>query len=158
QHSIRPDFKDGFILPYHAAIEKAAAEPDFDPTEIAALSPDDRLLEFSHASQHVTHDGAIAALLACATSLQKAKESLPGSWDQCLKWVDHRLGELWEIRGPCPGLGAALSAFGVELGNFVGSSLANKAGENEDPWPLVDKMFKDPKKHLPTELASGVGK
>ena len=158
QHSIRPDFKDGFLLPYHAAIEKAATDPDFDPTEIAALSPDDRLLEFSHASQHVTHDGAIAALLACATSLQKAKESLPGSWDQCLKWVDHRLGELWEIRGPCPGLGAALSAFGVELGNFVGSTLADKAGENEDPWPIVDKMFKDPKKHLPAELASGVGK
>ena len=63
QHSIRPDFKDGFLLPYHAAIEKSIAEPDYDPAEIAAFSPEDRLLEFSHASQHVTHDGAIAGLL-----------------------------------------------------------------------------------------------
>ena len=47
QHSIRADFKDGFILPYHAAITKAAADPEFDPAELAALSPADRLLEFS---------------------------------------------------------------------------------------------------------------
>jgi hypothetical protein len=53
QHSIRPDFKDGFILPYHVALEKAATDGDFDPAEIAAFSPEDRLLEFSHASQPV---------------------------------------------------------------------------------------------------------
>ena len=66
QHSIRPDFKDGFLLPYHAAIDNAAQDPEFDPTEIAAFSPVDRLLEFSHGSQLVSHDGAIASLLSCA--------------------------------------------------------------------------------------------
>lgn len=80
QHSIRPDFKDGFLLPYHAAIEKAAADADFDPATIAAFSPDDRLLEFSHASQLVTHDAAIASLLACAESLRKAKGLFAGPW------------------------------------------------------------------------------
>lgn len=30
QHSIRPDFKDVFLLPYHAAIEHAALTPEFD--------------------------------------------------------------------------------------------------------------------------------
>src|SRR5438132_2969725 len=60
QHSIRPDFKDGFLLPYHAAIEKATEDADFDPSEIAAFTPDDRLLEFSHVTQLVTHDGALA--------------------------------------------------------------------------------------------------
>jgi hypothetical protein len=39
QHSIRPGFKDGFMFPYHAALEKAAKEPDFDPAAIAALVP-----------------------------------------------------------------------------------------------------------------------
>lgn len=158
QHSIRPDFKDGFLLPYHAAIEKAAADPDFDPADIAAFSPEDRLLEFSHASQHVTHDGAIASLLACAESLRKAKQDLPGPWDGCLEWLDHRVGELWKARGPCPGLGAALSAFGLELGTFIARAIAEKAGENVDPWPLVDKVFADPKKHLPAHLAQGLGK
>ena len=158
QHSIRPDFKDGFLLPYHAAIAKAAEDPEFDPAEIAALSPADRLLEFSHASQLVSHDGAIASLLACAESLRKAKGVLPGPWDQCLQWIDARLGELWTARGPCPGLGAALSAFGLESATFVARALAEKAGDNADPWPLVDKMFAEPAKLLPAPLAKSIGK
>jgi ATP-dependent exoDNAse (exonuclease V) alpha subunit len=158
QHTIRPDFKDGFILPYHAALEKTAEDPEYDPAEIAAFTPDDRLLEFSHASQLVTHDGAIACLLACVESLRKAKHSLPGPWDRCLEWIDHRVGELWKARGPCPGLGAALSAFGLELGTFVACAIAEKVGDNADPWPLVDEVFTDPKQHLPTHLAEGVGK
>jgi ATP-dependent exoDNAse (exonuclease V) alpha subunit len=158
QHSIRPEFKDGFLLPYHAAIKKAAEDPEFDPLSIAALTPDDRLLEFSHVSQLVTHDGALASLLACAESLRKAKQVLPGPWERCLEWVDHRVGELWKARGPCPGLGAALSAFGLELGTFVACAIAEKVGENGNPWPLVDQMFADPKKHLPTHLADGIGK
>jgi ATP-dependent exoDNAse (exonuclease V) alpha subunit len=158
QHSIRPDFRDGFILPYHAAIEKANADSDYDPAEIAAFSPEDRLLEFSHASQLVTHDGAIASLLACAESLRKGKGNISGPWDNCLEWLDRRVGELWKARGPCPGLGSALSAFGLELGTFIARAIADKAGENVDPWPLVDKVFSDPKKHLPSHLAEGLGK
>lgn len=158
QHSIRPDFKDGFLLPYHAAIAKATENPEFDPTEIAALSPADRILEFSHASQLVSHDGAIASLLACADSLRNAKGVLPGPWDRCLQWIDARLGELWKARGPCPGLGAALSAFGLESATFVARTLAEKAGDNADPWPSVARMFAEPAKVLPAPLAKGIGK
>jgi hypothetical protein len=86
QHSVRPEFKDGFLLPYHAAIAKAAEDSDFDPAQIAAFSPADRMLEFSHVSQLVSHDGAIASLLACAESLRKANGVLPGPWDKCLQW------------------------------------------------------------------------
>ena len=158
QHSIRPDFKDGFLLPYHAALQHAATDIDFDPAELAAFSPADRLLEFSHASQLVTHDGAIASLLSCADALRKSKSVLPGPWDQCSKWIDARLGELWKARGPYPGLGAALSAFGLEMGTFIAHTLTDIAGENSDPWPLVDGMFSDAKKHLPANLADSVGK
>jgi hypothetical protein len=158
QHSIRPNFEHGFLLPYHAAIQRAAEDADFDPAVIAGISPPDRLLEFSHASQLVTNDGAIASLLSCAESLRRAKVLLPGAWDHCLEWIDERLGELWKARGPCPGLGAALSAFGLELGTFVARALTEKAGENADPWPLVDEMFAEPEKNLPTHLAAGVGK
>ena len=158
QHSIRPGFKDGFLLPYHAAIDKAAQDPEFDPTEIAAYSPGDRLLEFSHGSQLVSHDGAIASLLSCADSLSVAQGVLPGPWEHCLQWINVRLGELWKARGPCPGLGSALSAFGLQFGAFVARALAEKAGDNADPWPLVDKMFAEPKKHLPEWLAKSIGK
>jgi hypothetical protein len=157
QHSIRLEYQDGFLLPYHAAIQKSAADPDFDPAVITAFTPADRLPEFSYASELVTHDGAIACLLACVEALTKTKGVLPGPWDQCIRWIDARLSELWKARGPCPGLGAALSAFGVELGTFVTRAIAEKVGENADPWPLVGEMFGDPKKHLPAELAQGIG-
>ncbi|MGO9397438.1 MAG: ATP-dependent RecD-like DNA helicase [Xanthobacteraceae bacterium] len=157
QHSIRPGLKDGFIFPYHAALEKAADEPDFDPGEIAAFVPTDRFAEFSYASELVTHDGAIGALLSSAEALRKTKGQLPGPWDQCLGWIDARLAELWKARGPCPGLGAALSAFGVELGMFVAHAIAGKSGDNEDPWPLVETMFSNPAKTLPKDLAARIG-
>lgn len=157
QHSIRPSFEDGFLLPYHAAMAHAAENSDFDPASIAAFSPADRLLEFSHASQLVSHDGAIASLLACAESLRNAKGVLPGPWEQCLRWIDARLGELWTARGPCPGLGAALAAFGVESATFVARALSEEAGENANPWPLVAQMFDEPDSVLPTQLAGGIG-
>lgn len=158
QHSIRPDFKDGFLLPYHAAIRRSAEDQTLDPAAIAAMAPADRRVEFSHASQLVSHDGAIASLLACAESLRKAKNVLPGPWDECLQWIDGRIGELWKARGPCPGLGSALSAFGLQFGTLIACALSEGAGDNVDPWPLVDQMFTDPKKHLPESLAKGVGK
>ena len=68
-----------------------------------------------------------------------------------------RLGELWKARGPCPGLGSALNAFGMQFGTFIARTLAEKAGDNADPWPLVDKMFADPRKHLPEPLAKSIG-
>ncbi|MCK4661207.1 MAG: AAA family ATPase, partial [Phycisphaerae bacterium] len=154
---IRPDFKDGFILPYHAALERAATDSDFDPAKIVAFSPEDRLLEFSHASQLVTHDAAIGSLLACAEALRKAKAHLSGPWGRCIEWLDHRLGELWKVRGPCPGLGAALCAFGVELGTFVAQAVVEKAGDNADPWPFVEQAFSDPEQHLPSDVAEGIG-
>lgn len=157
QHSIRPDFKDGFLLPYHAAIEIAANDPDFDLGNIAAFSPDDRLREFSHASQLVTHDAAIASLLSCAESLRKVRGAIRGPWDRCLAWIDHRISELWKARGPCPGLGSALCAFGIELGTFVARSVLDKVGENADPWPLLDQVLREPKKHLSDDLAQGIG-
>jgi ATP-dependent exoDNAse (exonuclease V) alpha subunit len=154
QHSIRPDFKDGFLLPYHQALEFAKQNSDFDPAEIAAFAPGDRIDEFSYATEHVTHDGAIAALLACAASLHKSiHHHIPGPWEQCLQWIDARLGELWKMRGPCPGLGAVLSAFGVGLGTFVAREIAARLGDNEDPWELVDQVFQNPKAHLSSQLA-----
>jgi ATP-dependent exoDNAse (exonuclease V) alpha subunit len=157
QHSVRPDFKDGFILPYQAILKKAEEDPSIDPAEYVAFAPEDRRIEFSYATEHVTHDGAIGALLSCALVLRKMSLVLGGSFEAQLKWIDRRLAELWKLRGPCPGLGAALCAFGINHGNLVAHELSSKLGENEDPWPLVDKVFDDPSL-LSKELAANIGK
>lgn len=141
QHSIRPDFKDGFLLPYHYALEFAKENPDFDPSEVVAMAPGDRFNEFSYVTEHVSHDGAIDALLACAAALRRTEVSLPGNYQGQLKWIDKRLNELWTMRGPCPGLGAALSAFGVAFGTFVAREIEARLEPNADPWPLVEKSF-----------------
>lgn len=157
QHSIRPDFKDGFLLPYHEALDYEKEHPDFDPAELTAFAPEDRFEEFSYATEHVSHDGGISALLACAAALNKAKEILPGDFDIQIKWVHDRLAEIWKMRGPCPGLGAALCAFGIEYGTFVAREIEAKVGDNEDPWPLVEKIFRNPKGLLSKESVRLIG-
>lgn len=156
QHSIRPDFLDGFLLPYHEAIAYSEENPAFDPAEIVAFAPEDRHAEFSYASEHVSHDGALSALLACGASLNKAKEFLPGPWDKCLKWIHDRIGELWIMRGPCPGLGAALCAFGMKFGAFIAREIEAQLEENQDPWPIVEKIFTHPSSVLSAESAKTI--
>jgi len=63
-------------LPYAAALRLAQEDADFDPEIVVARVPSDRLGEFSYATEHVTHDGAVGALLACAQALERAKEHL----------------------------------------------------------------------------------
>jgi len=157
QHSIRPGFRDGFVLPYRQALDHALETPDFDPATVAAMAPEDHWEEFSYASELASHDAAISSLLACAKALEETRKHLDGPWDRCLKWIHDRLGEIWRMRGPSPGLGAALCAFGVEYGTFVAREIECKLGENEDPWALVEKAFGDPRKVLSKESAAELG-
>lgn len=158
QHSIREDCTDGFLLPYKEAIELAKRDASFDPASIAVITPPERQIEFSFASEHVTHDAAIDVLLKCSKVLSKAQKLFDGPWSSALGWIDCQLTELWKLRGLCPSLGACLSAFGVTLGNLVAWELSKKLkGPEDNPWPLVDKMFDSPTKYLPTELAEGIG-
>lgn len=144
QHSIRPEFKDGFLLPYNSILKLAEGDSSIDPSEFVAFAPDDRREEFSFAAEHVTHDAAIASLLACKRVLEKARPLVKEPCHRALKWIDDRLSELWKLRGPYPGLGSALTAFGIQHGNFVAYALASKLEDNEDPWPLIDQIFSDP--------------
>ena len=145
QHSIRPGFADGFLLPYHEALEAAATDQTLDPAEVVAFAPEDAWLDFSYGCEHVSHDAAINSLLACQHALEAAERLLPKRRGGELQWLSDRLGELWKLRGPCPGLGAALEAFGVERGTMVVRQLAPLLGENEDPWPLIDRAMEDPR-------------
>ncbi len=152
-HSIRPGFQDGFLLPYHEALAKCDDGNAFDPADVVAFAPEDRFNEFSFATEHVSDDAAISALLACRTALQRAAEhfSFPTSAQE--RWVDHHLGRLWKKRGPFPGLGAILGATGVPLGNFVAQALQDRVGDDGNPWAAWQAAVADPSKHLQPELA-----
>lgn len=161
-HSIRPGFQDGFLFPYHDLLELAAKDSSVRPEDFVAFAPEDHWQEFSYASEHVTHDGAIAALLASASALKRLSTVLPGRFDAQIAWIDKQLQRMWQMRGPFPGMGAALRAFGLERGNLVAYEIAAaqaRAGTewNEDPWPLFDQVVEDPTV-LGNEVASEIGK
>jgi hypothetical protein len=59
-------------------------------------------------------------------------------------WLNERLAEVWQARGPHPGLGAALSAFGIPEGVLVAHAAQGRLADSEDPWPLVDQWLRAP--------------
>jgi hypothetical protein len=157
QHSIRAHSKDGFLMPYYGLMDHAAKHEDFDPSNLTAFAPSDYFDEFSYASELVSHDAAIEALNNCVGALTRANGVLPGNYGSQIKWLHDRLGDLWKMRGPCPGFGAALCAFGIELGTFVAREIETKVGDNEDPWPVVERAFHDPRGVLSNESAKLLG-
>lgn len=152
-HSIRPRFEDGFLLPYHEAMDKSNDGRAFDPAEAVALAPEDRFVEFSYATEHVGNDAAIGALLAIRGALHRCAELFGYAADSFERWIDQELGRLWKKRGPFPGLGAVLSATGVGMGNFVAQALLDESGDNASPWPVWSRTLDDPDALLPPELA-----
>lgn len=157
QHSIRPGFKNGFLMPYYELPEYAQQHEDFDPAVLTAFAPEDYFEEFSYASELVSHDAAIQAILACIGALTRSNGILKGDFTPQIKWLHDRLGELWKMRGPCPGLGAALCAFGLEYGTLVAREIETKVSDNEDPWSLVEKAFTDPQSVISKESARQFG-
>jgi hypothetical protein len=152
QHSLRPKGQDGFLMPYHELLRRAEEDPTLDLSSYVAHAPAEHWEEFSYASELVTHDGAIAALLSLDTALKRMEQHLGIATGWQRDWVHDELVRLWKVRGPFPGLGAVLRAFGLTRGLFVGHALQQQAGENADPWPLVDASFREPARHLPKDL------
>ncbi len=152
QHSIRPKGQDGFLLPYQALLERAQADPDVQIERYTATIPDEHWDEFSYGSELVTHDGAIGALLAIEGALARMDSELGTSSIWQKEWLHTELLRLWKVRGPFPGLGSVLTAFGLSRGAFVSHALQSIAGENADPWPTVEKMFDNPAATLPKPL------
>jgi hypothetical protein len=152
QHSIRPKGDDGFLVPYYEVLRRAEEDPSLDIERYTAKAPDEHWDEFSYTSELVTHDGAIGALLSLDASLDRMESELgiPTGWQR--QWIHDELVRLWKVRGPFPGLGAVLAAFGLSRGVYVAHALQQKAGENVNPWPLVDDAFRSPGSALPKEL------
>jgi len=154
-HSIRPDGGDGILLPYHELLARCENNVDLDPRDCIAFVPEEYRSEFSYASEHVTPSSAIAALLSVKEALATYNERFGGEWTEQLKWVDQRLGELWLLRGPYPGLGSILCAVGVQYGYQLAYYCWEKAGENGDPWTVLGSLVENPNE-LPGDLKTQI--
>ncbi len=154
-HSIRKDGKNGFLLPYHAAIEYQAEDPTFDVAELAVVVPNDKRFEFSYGTEHVSNDSAIRVLLDCIKSLEKAEALGIGENHQAsIQWIHNEIAQLEKLRGAYPGMGAALCAFGIEKGHFVAAEIINQLKNDKDnPWLLFEKALDNPKGILSDAVA-----
>lgn len=160
-HSIRPEIKDGFLLPYHDLIDLAAKDPSIDLSSLVLHAPEEHWDAFSMGTEHVTHDQAITVLLACASLLDRLEKVVPGNWSAARGWVDTQLNRIWRLRGAFPGLGSALTAFGLTHGTLVAHAIgqqlhADGSQEVRDPWPLVEKVLHEPTLLAP-DLAATIG-
>lgn len=149
-HSIRPGFVDGFLFPYQELFALADKDTSIHLEELVAFAPNDFFEQYSYGSELLAHDGAIASLVTCAATLRKIKECVPGDWvNGAVEWIDRELNRLWKARGAFPGLGSALSAFGLPHGNLIAYAIAaaHARAKNEwtdDPWKTVDAVFANP--------------
>ena len=144
-HSIRTDNKNGFLLPYHEAVEYQKEHPEFNPEDIAVVVPHDKQFEFSYAAEHVSNDAAIRVLSDCIKSLENSQELQIGkNLNAAISWIQDEIANLEELRGLYPGMGSALQAFGSEKGHFAASAVINKLNDSvKNPWHLLEKCFED---------------
>src|SRR5690606_27774575 len=85
-HSLRPDQKAGFLLPYQKLLAARDAR-GVDIDDALAFAP-----EGGWEARRILGDAAG-----------------PLGFD----WLEAQLTRVWKLRGPCPGLPSALAAFGV---------------------------------------------
>ena len=150
RHSLRPNGNsDGFLMPYHAFVAAAEADPTLDLSSSIAFAPDDHFDAYSYASEHLSDDAAIASLLSCAVALRTAAEHIDVEVASALKWIDAEIARLWTARGVYPGLGSALSAFGLEHGGLLAHEIVRAGAEDGkvfDAFAFIDGFVADPKR------------
>ena len=161
KHSIRSGFEDGFLLPYQELITLSETDESIDLDAHIAFAPNDFFAQYSYGSELLPHDGAIASLLECERAIQEFKKTMEGPWVKILGWINNELNRLWEIRGPFPGFGSSLKAFGIEHGTLLAWYIYEQLVEEDailkiNPWDRFTELLKSPQK-LPHYLQREVG-
>ena len=89
-------------MPYHEVFLRADENPSLDLALYTALAPSDHWHQFSYASELVTHDGAISALLSMENALDRIEQDFGIVTETQRQWVHDELIRLWKVRGPFP--------------------------------------------------------
>ncbi|MFG2825183.1 AAA family ATPase [Kitasatospora sp. NPDC048365] len=141
RHTLRPDGTGGILLPVQELARLAAKGVDVTAT-LAAAPETGR--NFSYATEHVSPDSTVAALMELERAVQaiidlgEPSASVP---EASRRWLDQQLRRAWARRGPTPGLPAVLEHLRFLHPTFAAHRIISEAGENNDPWPLLERMF-----------------
>lgn len=141
RHTLRPDGTGGVLLPLQALAAAAARGEDVAPA-LAAAPEVGR--NFSYTTEHVSPDGAVAALMElhravrATTALGDPAINVP---EASLRWLDEQLHRAWKRRGPTPGLPAVLGRLGFRHPTFAAHEIISAVGETGDPWPVLEGLL-----------------
>ena len=142
---ITHDFeKQGFRLPYHEYLKAG-----HDPKNILCLVPEGAMLNFSYVAEQLGDDLAVGALERLVQSVQAVKDEgkVTGDWDRHLVWLNDVLSEVWQNRGPFPGIGSVLQYLGCESGTaFHRQVLVPLLNKGENAWEYVLAILEGRKK------------
>ena len=114
-HSIREDFSDGFLFPYAELLDHALEKGE-DPEQFVAFAPDEAFGSYSFASEHLSHDHAIASILSCVRALERIAEVHEGPWQRVRHWLDEELNRLCAFEDPSRALGLPWPRSSVRAG------------------------------------------
>ncbi|CAM3484657.1 UvrD-like helicase C-terminal domain-containing protein [Flavobacterium longum] len=156
-HTIRDDFKNGFLLPYQEFFKIAENDDTIHIPDYLAFAP--TFDEFSYGSEWVSNDSAIESLLILHEKLKKFEALLPDkNYEEQFRWIDAELSRLWKMRGPFPGLGSVLSGLKIADGSLIAWELdkliRDANGEViKNPWDFVDALFQGDTSFLSKNIA-----
>jgi ATP-dependent exoDNAse (exonuclease V) alpha subunit len=149
-HSIRPDGKDGFLLPYHDYL-KPTGDPDEDVRrfellrEIAVAPESEDILAFSYGAELFNADVLLSVLKQSLKSVRRIREHgiAPGHWESAETWLNNQIALAWKERGAFPGFGSSLEAMGLPLGTALHMDLIADGllDDKTNPWDLMDALF-----------------
>jgi hypothetical protein len=107
------------------------------------------MLNFSYVAEHVSDDVAVGALERLLQSVQVVKDEnkVAGDWDRHLLWLNDVLSEVWQDRGPFPGIGSVLQYLGCESGTaFQREVLVPLLNKNNHSWEYVKAILEGRRK------------
>ena len=134
-------------FPYHGLLTAAEVDPNLDLASCVAFAPDDQFDAYSYAAEHLSDDAAIASLLSCAVALRATAERADIEVASSLKWIDAEIARLWKARGIYPGLGSALSSFGLDRGALLAHEILRAGAESGtmfDAFAFIDSFVAEP--------------
>jgi exodeoxyribonuclease V alpha subunit len=152
---ITHDFENqGLRLPYHEYLKGG-----HDPKNILCLVPEGAMLNFSYVAEHVSDDVAVGALERLLQSVQAVKDEnkVPGEWDRHLVWLNDVLSEVWQNRGPFPGVGSVLQYLGCESGTaYQRQVLLPLLNKGDNAWEYVRAILEGRRKCDQKEYAKAL--
>jgi len=124
---------------------KIAQQAGLDVRNSLCPVPEGAILNFSYVAEHVGDDMAVGALERLLQSVQAVKDEskVPGDWDRHLLWLNDVLSEIWQNRGPFPGIGSVLQYLGFEAGTaFQREVLIPLLDRGDDAWEYTKAMVR----------------